>query len=322
MQLRPGRSFARDFLSHYNKSMKEVEVWSPADPHRVLSLRCSALPFCPLDFFTKIANNGMARSLDMRGLFYTSIGTTVHSVMQEGLSQHGHRLFGDWKCRKCYTVEPFSTIRACCGQLMQYEEVSVDYRGIKGHVDTLFALDGKAAAKMSHLPRAERMEAAKTLELVIVDYKTTSERAKKKKEVDPGSGYISQIRAYAYLLTKQFGLQIKGVMLAFIPRDNPQYPTVWEQQILPHDHRLIRDNLRTWKAAHKDVIAATRWSHIVALKSDYGLCADPYCDTCRTRDVDHVLKTAYKRAKAENRLPIKQLAEDELVARSKKTGTS
>lgn len=316
MQLKPGRSFAQEFLKHYAMSMKEVEVWSPADPHRVLSLRCSSLPFCPLDFFTTIANHGMARSLDMRGLFYTSVGTTVHTVMQRALSLKGGRLFGDWKCRKCYAFEPMSTVRMCCGEPMQYEELSIDYKGIKGHVDTLFALDGKEAQRIAFLSKEERFEAAKTLEFVIVDYKTTSEKAKYKKQKDPGDGYKSQIRAYSYLLNRQYGLNIVGVMLAFIPRDNPQYPTVWEQAILPHDLRIIREDLRRWKSAHRRVIRASKWLHIKEILDEYGLCTDPYCDTCRAKDVEHVLKTAYKRAKEEGHLPIKALAESELSTRS------
>lgn len=315
MLLKPRMSYAQDFLKHYNQCMKEVEVWSPADPHRVLSLRCSALPFCSLDFFTRIANHGMARSLDMRGLFYTSVGTAVHTVMQRALSLRGNRLFGDWKCRKCHSFEPMSTVRMCCGQPMEYEELSIDWKGVKGHVDTLYVLDSAAAAKIAFMTKEERFEAAKSLEFVIVDYKTTSERAKHKKQKDPGDGYISQIRAYAYLLKKQYGLKIRGVMLAFIPRDNPQYPTIWEQAILPHDFRLIREDLKLWKSAHKRVIRAGSWKDIKALYEDYGLCKDPYCDTCRTRDPMHTLKTAYKRAKEEERLPIIELAERELGAK-------
>lgn len=312
MLLKPGRSFAQDFLRHYAKCMKEVEVWSPADPHRILSLRCSALPFCPLDFFVNIANHGMARSLDMRGLFYTSVGTTVHLVMQQALSMRDGRLFGDWKCRKCGNFEPMSTLRLCCGQPMQYEELNIDYKGIKGHVDTLYALDGKAAQKMSFLPKEQRFEAAKALEFVIVDYKTTSEKGKHKKEKDPGDGYKSQIRAYAYLLNKQYGLNIVGVMLAFIPRDNPQYPTVWEQPILPSDMRSIFQDLKLWKSAHKDVTRARNWKQVLALYENYGLCKDPYCDVCRSKDPVHVLKTAYKRGKEEGRLPIRTLAMEAL----------
>jgi hypothetical protein len=314
VELRPPRSFSNVFFRHYYERLKDTTVWSDADPTRLQYLRCSALPFCPLDFFAKVATNGMARSLDMNGVFYTRVGTAVHDVMQTVLAYGNTHLFGDWKCHKCGALEHFSTARTCCGWPMAYQEVTVNYGGINGHVDTLFALNPAAAAEVSLLPEAERMEAAKSLELVIVDYKTTSESAKEDKKRSPPLTYQSQIKAYAWLLRKQYGLNIQGVMLVFIPRDNPAKPTIWEYVLTDTDYKLILQDLRLWKAAHKAALNIASLEDVAALYENFGTCTDQYCDTCKAKDVKAVLKQAYMAGAQSDRLPLTHFIEQHTTA--------
>ncbi len=308
--LRPQTTAGAAFLQHYRYAFSNVQSWDRNDPHRVLSLRCSGLPFCSLDFFVNLAYNGMSRSLDFSGLFYTSVGTAVHTVMQRALALEGGRLWGNWLCKKCGNFERYSIQRTCCETPMQYEEIDIDYKGIKGHVDTLFAMDVEAAQRVSALKsEKKRLKAMKKLKFAIVDYKTTSMAARDKKSKSPGWNYIEQIMAYAYLLGKQYELKIKTVMLCFIPRDNPKDPALFIKNMDAEDFKVIGRKLKSYKRAHKQVLSASSWSDVKELIEDYGMCNDAYCKVCKSANPRGILKAAYKKAKEMKRLPLRPYVE-------------
>ena len=306
MNIVPKRSAVPALLSHYYKALKEIEIWDEQDPHRLLSVRCSAIPFCPLGFFVSVATKGMKRSLDMSGLFYTSVGTAVHTVMQKALALDGRRLFGNWKCRQCKKIEKFSLQRKCCSKFMDYEEIDIDWKGVKGHVDTLFALDIKKAKEVSKLCQKKRIEKAKGLKFAVIDYKTTSETAKKTKARNPGQTYKEQAMAYAYLLGKQYDLKILEVILFFIPRDNPRNPTTYQEYVTPSSLEKIKSKIKIYKRAHKEVLNLSSLKEVKQLYEDYGKCSNPYCKTCKSKSIVTELKQAFKIARSEERLPLRE----------------
>lgn len=306
--VRPAKAYAPELQKHFQDCSREFLDWQDRDPGRVLNLRCSSLPFCPVNLFYQIGTLGTSQSLDMNSMYFTRVGTTVHTVMQTALVRNGDRIFGDWYCPKCKITEHMSLFRTCtkCQRPMQYEELAIDYRGIKGHVDTLFVPKSqvKYAQQMSQLPEAERYEAAKRLRLVIVDYKTCSISNSAAKKRNPGATYKSQIRAYAWLLTKQYGLQIDSTILMFLPRDNPNRPVYWEQVWTADDMPKLGRLLKRWKQAHTDALTARSWSEVKALLDDYGSCSGEYCKVCASSNVKTMLRQAFKDAQAEERLPI------------------
>lgn len=310
MLIVPTRAFATTFLQHYSQSWNTYLHVSRADPRRLKTLRASSLPFCPLDFFYNVSMKGMSRSLDMGGLYYTTVGTAVHTVMQTALAQDGHRLWGNWKCRACNTVRMYSVYRPCsCGGLPEYEELEVDYKGLVGHVDTLFCLEPEVAAKISKKRHAKtRLRLAQEhLSFVIVDYKTSSLSGAPQKSRSPGAAYIEQLESYAWTCTKQYKLNIKAIMNVFIPRDNPdpRRITIFER---PVDSQMIKrsgERVKRYKAARTDATKVETKKQLLTLLKEHGRCSNQYCQVCKTPDPKAVLLQAYKMGRANDRLPLK-----------------
>ncbi|QDH83392.1 exonuclease [Achromobacter phage Motura] len=288
MLLKPQKDFSRDFLQIYNRALVDTSVVSRRDPKRLLNLRCSQLPFCPLGFFVDVSRNPALQALDFMGTFYTRVGTAVHEVMQTVLMQTSAKIVGDWTCGECGQVHKFTNQPECCGAPMTYEEICFDYKGIQGHLDTLFLVSGTI----------------KKGEFWVVDYKTTSEKAKSKKAKNPGDAYVEQIITYAYLLRKQYGIKVTGVMLVFIPRDNPKSPVTYSRPITDKDLKKQAAKLKIYKQAHKAVLSAESKSDVLGLLDTFGTCSNPFCEVCPSRNPREILKTAYKAAKAKKTLPL------------------
>lgn len=204
--------------------------------------------------------------MDMMMAYYTSVGTAVHTVMQTFLCQSGQFL-ADYSCKKCGAQYPLSHVYECkkCGALTHYEEVTIDVGtkkgrlGIQGHIDGIFK-DSKG-------------------NYWIIDFKTTSLAGAPKKEKDPGSGYTRQVRAYAVLIKKQYKITVKGVMLVFIPRDNPAKPTIWEHQLSENDFVVARKELLRDRSYHRKTMAARTLQEVAEL-ADVS-CGSPYCKYCK-----------------------------------------
>lgn len=281
MILKPSIGPGPSFLKEYKKAMSELAIVGRRDVSRVLSLRCSQLPFCAPSAFIGVAKNPYFQSLDMRGLYYTSVGTAVHTIMQTAIPQSTEKVIGNWKCRDCGKFLKMRSQPECCDLPMEYVEIDIDYKGIKGHIDCVFVVNGKH---------------------YIVDFKTTSVAAKDKKRKNPGAAYIEQIQSYAYLIGKQYGIKIHGVMLVFIPRDNPDEPVVYEEPIDSEKLKNIGRRLKQQRAAHKDVINAETLEDVIAL-ADYGRCKNEFCQVCISGNVKRQLREAYNLAKKGKILP-------------------
>ncbi len=276
MILRPEVDPAQEILRTYKQAFNDFMVVSKRDPSRLLNLRCSQLPFCPHNFVVDVAINPFHQSLGLASLYYVSVGTTVHEVMQRALPQFSDRIVGNWLCRECGTIEQFTTQQECCGFPMQYEEVSIDYKGIQGHVDCLFKVgDG----------------------YYVVDFKTCSMSNRHQKEKDPGEAYKEQLFSYAWLLNKQHKLKILGVMNLFVPRDNPADPVMWSEKITPAIQKETFRRLKQYRAAHKAALNVKSSKGMARLWDEFGPCKNPYCKVCSSHDPKKLLVQTFKRNK-------------------------
>lgn len=281
MRLRPEIDYSKEILKTYNKAWSEMIVVSKRDPSRLKSLRCSSLPFCPHAFFVEVARSLRHNHLDMAGLYYTSVGTTVHEVMQTALPQYSKNIVGNWLCRECGNLEFFKSQPQCCDFSMEYVEIDINYKGVVGHVDCLFKVPGG---------------------YYVVDFKTCSLNNSKEKEKDPGDAYKEQLLAYAYLLRKQYKLEIKGIMNLFIPRDNPAKAVAWSQRIGKHDLLNIKEKLKRYKAAHKTALSVNSVKAAMKMWDTFGNCGNRNCKACTSHDPKALLRQAVKQCKT---LPIK-----------------
>lgn len=296
-------TIAKEIAVVYQKAMREVSRTDRTTPTRVLYLRPSQLPFCPLEFFVQNAELGLLRTLDFAGAFYTSVGTIVHEVMQEFLCRSG-RFLADYFCPECETWHKLSYTHEHCGFPTKYHEITINYKGINGHIDAVYK-DNKG-------------------KLWILDFKTTSVKSAPKKQKDPGVTYVEQIETYAVLFELQYKMKIEGIMDAFILRDNPrQSPVIYAKKLTDEQRQRIKSKLSRYKRMHRETLDAETWSDVRAL-FDHGRCTNPYCSMCKLDDenIHKRLKTAYKRAKEHQRLPLRAYAENELEKDRKRSSAS
>jgi hypothetical protein len=216
--------------------------------------------------------------MDMMMHYYVNVGHSVHNTMQTHLAQSG-TLLADYHCRECDTWHRLSHKHECCGFATRYEEVTISWKGIGGHIDAIFK-DGKGR-------------------YWIVDFKTTSLASAPSKMKKPGKGYERQIKAYAYLLWKQYGIKVEGVMLVFIPRDNPRKVVVWEKVMKAQDYVDTREDLKADLILHRKTMKAEKKEDFKFLLKTK--CGGEYCDACKM-DAKKLLNEIMRKAK---RFPIK-----------------
>lgn len=257
MKIRPAARGASAFLATLRKTMKGTTITEQSDPSRLYYLRCSQLPYCPRNVLLRYASSGLEFEMDMSMHYYVHVGHSVHATFQNYLALSG-KLVADYHCKVCKKWHRFSTKSRCCGRPCEYHEVQIDYKGIKGHIDAIFLHEGR---------------------YYIVDFKTTSLKASEAKKRKPGNGYTHQIRAYAYLLWKQYGIKVAGVMLVFIPRDNPHKPVVWEEQVTDESLERTRKQLKKDRKLHRATMNASTMSDFKELMDNN--CAGEYCDGCK-----------------------------------------
>lgn len=273
--------------------METVILSSKTSPGRVLNLRPSQMPFCPLEFFINYSNKGLYRAQDLMSAFYTSVGTTVHEVMQNYLCRSG-RFLANYSCRECGKKYPLSYQHECCDFPTKYDELEIDYKGVEGHIDAVFK-DRKG-------------------KLWIVDFKTTSVKSGPAKKRDPGVAYREQIETYAVLFELQYRLAIEGIMDSFILRDNPKSsPIPWFRPVTDLMRSKVKKRLVRYKKMHKAALHATTKQEALDLL-DFGRCTNPYCKVCVFDDkkLKLSLVLAFNRGTRAQRLPIYDLAKTAL----------
>lgn len=263
MKIKPQRSGSSEFLIMFKQAMNDSLFVQRGDPARLYNLRCSQMPLCPRSILTNWAQRGSFQAMDMRMAYYVAVGHAVHDVMQRYLALTG-QLLADYKCRECGTKYPLSHKYECCDLPTQYEEVLISYKGIIGHIDAIFK------------DRQGRWW--------IVDFKTCSLTGAPNKKRDPGQNYIRQVKAYAYLLWKQYGIKVEGVMLVFLPRDNPWEPSIWERKLTDEGYETARAELIEQKKRHKQTMEAKSLAEFRTLFKTR--CGGPYCDLCKLEAKD------------------------------------
>lgn len=283
MIITPRLDIADKFNNVFIRAIREAETRQKVDKQRLVNLRCSQLPFCGLSLFVKLADNIKYSRLDFLGTYYTSVGTTVHEVMQTLIPTASKNVIGNWKCVRCNKVHEFTSYGKCCGLPMRYIEVSVNYKGIQGHIDLLYKINK---------------------ELVVVDFKTTSLAGKDKKAKNPGNAYIDQIKTYIYLLRKQYKIKVNKAMLVFIPRDDPTKPTYFQLKVSKEELENIGIKLKKSKKAHKRILNLTTSKELKEYINEFGFCDNEYCKVCKAKNVNRILKEAFVRLKDKNRLPL------------------
>jgi hypothetical protein len=298
----PTSKIKKEIAAVYQTAMRDFTRTEKTSPGRVLSLRPSQMPFCPTSFFMENANHGLYRTLDFAGAYYTSVGTIVHSVMQEFLCKSGNFL-ADYHCAECDTWHRMSYKHECCGFPTRYEELSIDYKGIHGHVDAVFRDSNN--------------------KLRVVDFKTCSTIAAPKKQEDPGVVYLEQIETYAVLLELQYGLEIAGIMDAFIIRDNPKAtPAMYATMMTDEKRAEVKKRLGMYKRMHRESLDAATWEDVLAL-AEYEKCVNPHCKACKMSDADLVrnLRNSFDRGIAANRVPLRGFVEREIENQKQEAGS-
>jgi hypothetical protein len=277
MKLVPVKSVKLDFLQVYNEAVANTLTSSKQDPKRLYNLRCSQLPYCSASVLVNYAQRGKYQAMDLMMAYYVGVGHAVHHVMQTYLSQSG-RFLADYTCKECDKVHKLSHQSECCGFPTVYDEIDLDYNGVQGHIDAVFK---------------DRQG-----QYWILDFKTTSLSNAQEKAKRPPENYKRQVRAYAYLLWKQHKIKVVGLMLVFIPRDNPKEPTVWEHRIKETDFDNFRSELLVDLRTHRKTMMAKT---IEDMKPLLVSCGGQYCRVCaHTRSRNLGLLTKHL-----NKFPIK-----------------
>ncbi len=289
-------TLASDFLRTYKKTVRDTQFMERTSPGRVLSLRPSQMPLCPMKMFVNRATYGMWTPMEFGMAYYTKVGTTVHEILQNFLCQSG-RFLANYKCRECHKWYKMSYKWECCGFPCEYHEVDINYKGVVGHIDAIYKDDQGR--------------------LWILDFKTTSVAQAPKKKRDPGVVYREQVETYAVLTELQHKIKIAGYSDAFVVRDNPmkQDPVTWCEPLTDKKRKQVRVRLTKYKKMHNAYLEASTKKEALAL-FDYGRCADPWCRTCMQKDDDRLKKElvrAYEFGKKRGNVPIKAMAEREIL---------
>lgn len=284
-----------DFLRTYKKMVKDTQFTERMSPGRILSLRPSQMPLCPMRLFVDRATHGIYQPMEFGMAYYTKVGTVVHEILQNFLCQSG-KFLANYYCRECNTWHKMSHQWECCGFPCEYHEVEINFKGIVGHIDAIYRDDeGK---------------------YWILDFKTTSTEQAPKKQKDPGIVYREQVETYAVLTELQHGIKIEGYADSFLARNNPlkQDPVTWCEKLTDKKRKEVRIRLTRYKKMHKAYLDASSKKEVLALL-DWGRCADPYCSVCKDPvddDVKKKLLQAYTFGKARNNVPVRALAEREI----------
>lgn len=235
---KPTEKYILDTLKDWWASAKYQGDTNPQDPERLTKLRPSSLPFCVLKTaIQRIQDPEGLQTNSFESLFYVTIGSSVHSLLQgfvgrmavENKVKVKVETLGHWKCLdpKCGAHRYFTTYKRCsCGSKMEYEEIELVWRNTIGHIDKVLRI-GKY--------------------LILLDYKTAGSKKLWEHRMSlqsgnpklPYKGNLAQIDRYIGLFDRVFKKLFKkgqpfykhtliGSVLAYIPRDAMSQPEfIW-----------------------------------------------------------------------------------------------
>lgn len=192
-------------------------------------LRPSMMPDCSLLMLRQLIMG--EQEWDFNGDYYTNIGTVVHTVMQKWFVQHTDAI-GNWKCGVCGASKKLARKSVCCDQLMDYEEIEVEWERIKGHIDMIIGNDVKH----------------------VVDFKTTS-----LKKLDGPLNYLVplkykiQILIYTFIVEELYTWTMNSPSLVFIARDDPskfkEVTVEYNNRVRQQIKQFLLSQITAYKAA-------------------------------------------------------------------------
>lgn len=284
----------------HSDALKNTVFFRDRDLSRLQTIRASQLPFCPLEFVLATGMGGKRQPYSFYTAFFTSVGTTVHEVFQQF---HGKsaQFVADWECPVCKNWKRLSHDNVCCGVDSIHHELIIKHKWVVGHVDNVF--------------RDENGD------YWVVDYKTTSTARVSTVVQSPPQEYREQVEAYAFALKEQYGLNIKGIILIFIVRDNPTVPHIWAEELTPKQHEITGRRLQRYSELHKVAYSASSLDDLKALWKAR-MCKPHEVDEkapgclfrrgCQDGDPTEA-KAWFKRGIANKYIPIKPMVERELA---------
>lgn len=224
---------------------------------RKQEFRCSSLPFCPIrSAFLDSSEESFRKS------FYVEIGTVVHKVVQIWLARGmaANDMYGIWKrvSDGCETKIPMlrpKAVKLLGTEDIVYEEVTIKWRNLSGHVDLI-----------THIGNNE---------YVVWDFKTTDIASKRRfagwqKTFKTSPNYFIQIRSYAALLRKLFGINIVAWGLIIVDRDKPIESTKDYHKIIKpwkiHNHKK---QMRLLNSANDNYLLFDEFRQIMARSKEY-----------------------------------------------------
>lgn len=229
--------YKNQFNAALNKALKmEPFVTGNYRPPR---FRLSASPFCAYKFLFQWYDFIKTDKIDLWDYssdFYTSIGTTIHSLLQKWIPINNPGLFlGNWKCPTCKKViEAATGPKFCkkCQSWMIYEEfVFYEKPGFAGHGDGIYLLNTDLVKTLDiDLYNTKRMDkyirsCKKPVEAIALEFKSAGS-FKAKRLGGPTPRNKAQALMYvpcANRKLKELGLNVNviGAMVKYLSRDNP-----------------------------------------------------------------------------------------------------
>jgi hypothetical protein len=208
------QKFIQGFNKVYSKALA-LELETKMEMRRNFELHPSSFPYCGLRHAHEIIMNGTKRTRHLQGSgkFFTSIGTTLHEIIQEYIAKIDDpdiKIVGDWRCQKCKKRKIGTKPPLCTPTCkVKYHEIGVEYKKwTKGQIDLVLEVIYKNKKY-----------------IIVVDFKTTSSKkilAHKSKAIFPYTTNKKQIESYCgYLASPPTKYNVLGYMLVYISRDNP-----------------------------------------------------------------------------------------------------
>ena len=244
-------------------------VISRNDIRRVKSVRFSSFPFCGTQWFfnlPKLLSKQTARDFGFG--YFTGVGTTVHSVIQEALHRSlgvsNIKVYWDWKCRSCGHMHSllFISPEACesCGHKeLSREEHEIVYKGALGHVDTILSFD---------LPASMQDNLGHERGSMVIDYKTCTLQATTTPGKLPYAHNVAQISKYTAVLRANKNIDpMLGWGLVYLPRDVPFRYKVHTSYMSPKECKEARKEIVGFVQDHKAWATVSELSDILGMVS-------------------------------------------------------
>lgn len=238
-------SFTKDLKLIKAEIDQAFTISTPGLRERAKLLRSSSLPYCPLRELANTLNpieddpyyltdeGKLIKDdyADLRGLFYTGIGSVVHTILQNFLPQTYRKIgvlarwdveaVGGCEIADCPNKNGRIQVvnrKGCrkCGRHLPHVEIE-SYGKFTSHTDKIYVIGER-------VPNSTKIRW--TNRVIILDIKTCSSKQlwwwRKKKSTLPVKKHVHQIDSYCVTLTPlltKMGYRVTGSAILYIPRD-------------------------------------------------------------------------------------------------------